>query len=132
MRLLDREREMRRHALFRVCPDGTCTGKRTGRSFSCVVGFTYSIWNWAIARRGAAYVSVYSYAVPVLAGVISFLIFGDGLSGGQIAGAGVVLAGMLLARWGAIRVARRRQRAERANATEAESVEAAESVQPTV
>ncbi len=84
---------------------------------------TYSIWNWAIARRGAAYVSVYSYAVPVLAGVISFLIFGDGLSGGQIAGAGVVLAGMLLARWGAIRVARRRQRAERANATETESVQ---------
>ena len=66
-----------------------------------------SIWNWAIARRGPAYVSVYSYAVPVLAGVISFLLFGDSLSSGQIAGAGIVFAGMLLARWGALRVAKR-------------------------
>ena len=79
---------------------------------------TYSIWNWAIARRGPAYVSVYSYAVPVLAGVISFLLFGDSLSSGQIAGAGIVFAGMLLARWGALRVAKR---ARQARASEAES-----------
>jgi drug/metabolite transporter (DMT)-like permease len=70
-------------------------------------------------------VSVYSYAVPVLAGVISFLIFGDSLSGGQVAGAGIVLAGMLLARWGALRLARRRQRAESAQAAEAEPVQPA-------
>jgi drug/metabolite transporter (DMT)-like permease len=60
----------------------------------CGTYCTYSIWNWAIARRGPAYVSVYSYAVPVLAGIISFFLFGDSLSSGQIAGAGIVFAGM--------------------------------------
>jgi O-acetylserine/cysteine efflux transporter len=74
---------------------------------------TYLVWNWAIARRGPAYVSMYSYAVPVLVGITSFIIFGDSLSSGQIAGAAVALVGMLLARWGAMRVARiRRERQE--------------------
>jgi hypothetical protein len=57
------------------------------------------MWNWAIARRGPAYVSVYRYAVPALAGIISFFLFGASLSGGQIAGAGIVFAGMALARY---------------------------------
>jgi drug/metabolite transporter (DMT)-like permease len=70
---------------------------------------TYSVWNWAIARRGAAYVSVYSYAVPVMAGVISYLLFGERLTSGQVVGAAIVLVGMLLARWGALRIARSRR-----------------------
>jgi drug/metabolite transporter (DMT)-like permease len=82
---------------------------------------TYSLWNWAIARRGPAYVSVYSYAVPVLAGVISVFIFGDSFSVGQIAGAGIVLLGMLLARWGAVRVARRARRERTAEAEPAQT-----------
>ena len=88
-----------------VSNDGTCfqdDGLGITLEISCDVEFTYSIWNWAIARRGPAYVSVYSYAVPVLAGVISFLLFRDSLSSGQIAGAGILFAGMLLARWGAL------------------------------
>jgi drug/metabolite transporter (DMT)-like permease len=56
--------------------------------------------------------------VPVLAGIISFFLFGDSLSSGRIAGAGIVFAGMLLARWGALRVARRARQAQ-ASATEA-------------
>jgi drug/metabolite transporter (DMT)-like permease len=82
---------------------------------------TYSIWNWAIARRGPAYVSVYTYAAPVLAGVISFFLFGDSLSSGQIAGAGIVLLGMSLARWGAMRVARRARREQAAEAEAAQT-----------
>jgi drug/metabolite transporter (DMT)-like permease len=60
--------------------------------------------------------------VPVLAGVISFVIFGDSLSSGQIAGAGIVFAGMLLARWGALRVAKR---ARQAQASETEAAQSA-------
>jgi O-acetylserine/cysteine efflux transporter len=88
---------------------------------SCDAWFIYSIWNWAIARRGPAYVSVYSYAVPVLAGVISFFLFGDSLSSGQIAGAGIVFAGMVLARWGAIRVAKRARQAQTSETEAAQS-----------
>jgi drug/metabolite transporter (DMT)-like permease len=83
---------------------------------------TYSIWNWAIARRGPAYVSVYSYAVPVLAGMFSFFLLGDSLSVGQLIGAGIVLLGMLLARWGALRVARRARRERAAEAEPAQTV----------
>jgi drug/metabolite transporter (DMT)-like permease len=52
-------------------------------------------------RRGPAYVSVYRYAAPALAGIGSFFLFGDSLRSGQLAGAGIVFAGMPLARWGA-------------------------------
>ena len=40
------------------------TGKHSATS--CDVQFTYLILNWGIAQRGPAYVSVYSYAVPML------------------------------------------------------------------
>ena len=88
----------------------------------CGTYCTYSIWNWAIARRGPAYVSVYSYAVPVLAGIFSFFLLGDSLSVGQLIGAGIVLLGMLLARWGALRVARRARRERAAEAEPAQTV----------
>lgn len=61
---------------------------------------SYIIWNWAIVQRGVGYVTLYNYLVPILGGVGSFLLLGEQLSAGQLAGAGVVLAGLLLARWG--------------------------------
>lgn len=70
---------------------------------------TYSLWNWAIGRRGVGYVTVYSYLVPVLGGVIAFLLLGETLSLGQLAASAIVLGGMLLARVG-IRLADLRAR----------------------
>lgn len=60
---------------------------------------TYSLWNWAIGKRGVGYVTLYSYAVPVLGGTAAFLILGEQMSQAQVAAAAVVLGGMLLARW---------------------------------
>jgi drug/metabolite transporter (DMT)-like permease len=68
---------------------------------------TYSIWNWAIGQRGVGYVTVYSYLVPVLGGLIAFVVLGEALSLGQYVGGAVILGGMLLARLG-IRLAGRR------------------------
>jgi drug/metabolite transporter (DMT)-like permease len=61
---------------------------------------SYSIWNWAILRRGVGYVTLYNYLTPMLGGVVSFLLLGEELSIGQLLGAVVVLAGLLLARRG--------------------------------
>jgi drug/metabolite transporter (DMT)-like permease len=75
---------------------------------------TYSIWNWAITRRGAAYVSLYSYAVPLTSGLVGFALAGEPLSVGQLLSAVVVLGGMLLAWWGIRRAQlRMRKRDER-------------------
>jgi drug/metabolite transporter (DMT)-like permease len=60
---------------------------------------TYSLWNWAIGRRGVGYVTLYSYAVPVLGGIAAYLVLGEQMSQGQAMAAAVVLGGMLLARW---------------------------------
>lgn len=64
---------------------------------------TYSLWNWAIGRRGVGYVTLYSYAVPVLGGVAAYVVLGEQMSQGQAMAAAVVLGGMLLARWAIIR-----------------------------
>jgi drug/metabolite transporter (DMT)-like permease len=62
----------------------------------------YTIWNWAIGRRGVGYVTVYSYAVPVMGGLIGFLALGEALTLVQIAAAILILGGMLVARQGAL------------------------------
>lgn len=64
---------------------------------------TYSIYNWAIGKRGVGYVTLYSYAIPVLGGIVAYIALGEELSGAQIAAGGVVLGGMLLARWAIVR-----------------------------
>src|SRR5690242_4308828 len=64
---------------------------------------TYSIWNWAIGVRGVGYVTLYSYAVPIMGGVIGFLLLHEALTPAQLAAGGIVLAGMLVARWGVMR-----------------------------
>jgi len=60
---------------------------------------TYSIWNWAIGKRGVGYVTLYNYAVPVLGGLVAFVALGEALSVTQGLAAAVVLGGMLVARW---------------------------------
>lgn len=60
---------------------------------------TYSIWNWAIGKRGVGYVTLYSYAVPVLGGIIAIIALREQTSAWQWLAGGVVVGGMLLARW---------------------------------
>lgn len=60
---------------------------------------TYSIWNWAIGKRGVGYVTLYNYAVPVLGGIAAILALQETPTAWQMVAAVVVLGGMLLARW---------------------------------
>ncbi len=70
---------------------------------------TYSIWNWAIGLRGASYVTIYNFPVPVMAGIIAWILLGQALNVGQMAAAALVLGGMLVARLAIVR----QQRASR-------------------
>lgn len=67
---------------------------------------TYSIWNWAIGKRGVGYVTLYSYAVPLLGGIIALIALHEQTSVWQWVAGGVVVGGMLLARWAITRGAR--------------------------
>lgn len=64
---------------------------------------TYSIWNWAIGKRGVGYVTLYSYAVPVLGGITAVVALREPLSVWQALAGVVVLGGMLLSRWAIMR-----------------------------
>ena len=64
---------------------------------------TYSIWNWAIGKRGVGYVTLYNYAVPVLGGIVAFFALHETLTVWQIVASVVVLGGMFLARWAIMR-----------------------------
>jgi len=56
----------------------------------------YMIWNWAIARRGAAAATSFTLLVPVGSGVLSAWQFGERFAALEIAGAALVLAGLTI------------------------------------
>jgi drug/metabolite transporter (DMT)-like permease len=58
----------------------------------------YMLWNWAIARRGAAAASTVSLLVPILSGILSVLLFGERFGLAKLLGAACVLAGLLIVR----------------------------------
>ena len=58
----------------------------------------YMLWNWAIARRGAAAASAFGLLVPVVSGVLAALFFDEGFGPLKLAGAGLVLGGLIIAR----------------------------------
>ncbi|HEX9036345.1 MAG TPA: DMT family transporter [Ktedonobacterales bacterium] len=64
---------------------------------------TYSIWNWAIGKRGVGYVTIYNYGVPVLTGLSAWLFFGESLAPAQLVSGALTLGGMALARWAIVR-----------------------------
>lgn len=58
----------------------------------------YMLWNWAIARRGAAAATSFSLLVPILSGILSALLFGEQFGIAKLLGAVCVLAGLLIIR----------------------------------
>lgn len=56
----------------------------------------YMIWNWAIARRGAAAASSYSLLNPVISGLLSVAFAGEAFTVGKFIGGGLVLLGLVL------------------------------------
>jgi drug/metabolite transporter (DMT)-like permease len=59
----------------------------------------YMLWNWAIARRGAAAATSFSLLVPILSGILSVLIFGEQFGVAKLLGAAFVLAGLVIIRY---------------------------------
>jgi len=58
----------------------------------------WTVWSWAIARAGVARTSVFMYLVPPVGGLASWTLLGEGFGLLKIAGALLVLAGLVLAR----------------------------------
>jgi drug/metabolite transporter, DME family len=61
----------------------------------------YMIWNWAIARRGAATATSLSLLVPILSGLFSVLLFREQFGPLKLLGAAFVLAGLVVVRFAA-------------------------------
>jgi drug/metabolite transporter (DMT)-like permease len=59
----------------------------------------YMLWNWAIARRGAATATSLSLLVPILSGLFSVLLFGEQFGLLKLLGAAFVLAGLVVVRF---------------------------------
>lgn len=68
-------------------------------TFAVVVAYVF--WYTSVQRVGGARTAVYSNLTPVVASLISWLVMKENLTPVQIAGAAVVILGILLARHGA-------------------------------
>jgi drug/metabolite transporter (DMT)-like permease len=64
----------------------------------CPVYIAYILWNWAIARRGVATASSFGLLVPIVAGVLSALFFGEAFGPVKLLGAALVLTGLVIVR----------------------------------
>lgn len=58
---------------------------------------TYPVWSWGIRTIGAARVSLFSYFVPIVAGLLSLPLLHAAITTYEIAGALVCIAGMTVA-----------------------------------
>ena len=58
----------------------------------------YMLWNWAIARRGAAAATSFSLLVPIISGILSALLFSEAFGPAKLLGAACVLAGLVIIR----------------------------------
>lgn len=58
----------------------------------------WTLWNWTIGRMGVARASLFLYLVPVVGGVTSWLLFGEGFGPLKVTGAALVLAGLAVAK----------------------------------
>ena len=61
----------------------------------------YTLYSWAIARRGVGRTVPYLYLVPILTGVLSFVFFAERFGPLKLLGAALALTGLVLVRgWG--------------------------------
>lgn len=58
---------------------------------------TYPVWSWGIGQIGAARVSLFSYFVPIIAGVLSLPLLRAAIAPYEIVGSLVCIAGMAVA-----------------------------------
>jgi drug/metabolite transporter (DMT)-like permease len=61
----------------------------------------YTLWSWAIGRRGVGRTVPYLFLVPIVTGLLATLFLDERFNAFKLAGAALVLAGVALARRGA-------------------------------
>ena len=61
----------------------------------------YTLWSWAIGRRGAGRTVPYLFLIPVITGMLAMVFLNDAIGRYQLIGAGFALTGVGLARWSA-------------------------------
>lgn len=100
-------------------------------AFSLLIGYT--LWGWAIKRRGLGRTVPFQFLVPIITGVLSTLFLGERLSVFKVGGALLVLVGVALARRTAVVVAETATAPlpVTADAPEAEAADAQHRVSPT-
>ena len=64
------------------------------------VYIAYMLWNFGIARRGAAIATSFGLLVPIIAGTLSALIYDESFGPTKLLGAALVLGGLLFIRMG--------------------------------
>jgi drug/metabolite transporter (DMT)-like permease len=65
-------------------------------AFSLLIGYT--LWGWAIKRRGLGRTVPFQFLVPIITGVLSTVFLDEALTAYKVAGALLVLLGVALAR----------------------------------
>lgn len=65
------------------------------------IGVAYLLWAYAVRHIGGSRTAVYNCVVPVVAGAVAWAVLGERPGPGQIAGAGLVVAGVLVSQGGA-------------------------------
>lgn len=63
------------------------------------LNLSYWIWYTGLKKLGGSRTSVYSYLTPVVAMAVAAVWLGEPVSGNQMAGAGAILAGLLITRF---------------------------------
>lgn len=58
----------------------------------------WTIWGWTVARIGVARSTLFMYLVPIIGGLTSWLLLGEGFGALKVAGASLTLAGLAVAR----------------------------------
>ena len=68
--------------------------------YMCVfpVYLAYIAWSWAIRHRGVA-ITGFSLMVPVVAGILSWLLYGEEFTARKLLGGGLAVAGLVLMQW---------------------------------
>ncbi len=69
------------------------------------VYLAYALWNWAIAKRGIPRTVVFGFLVPVVAGALAVLALHERVHPEEVAGALLVVTGLVVTRWGTGRTA---------------------------
>ncbi len=71
-------------------------------AWTVVVGvyLAWTLWNWVLARMGAGRAAIFMYLVPVMSGILSWLLLGEHFGMLKVVGAFIILSGLALARRG--------------------------------